>query len=27
MWKEDLDKQIAAIGLAVPNAALNRRIH
>jgi ring-1,2-phenylacetyl-CoA epoxidase subunit PaaA len=27
MWKEDLDKQIAAIGLAVPDAALNRRIH
>jgi 1,2-phenylacetyl-CoA epoxidase catalytic subunit len=27
MWKEDLDKQIATIGLAVPDAALNRRIH
>lgn len=27
MWKEDLDKQIAAIGLTVPDAALNRRIH
>jgi len=27
MWKEDLDKQIAAIGLVVPDAARGRRIH
>jgi 1,2-phenylacetyl-CoA epoxidase catalytic subunit len=27
MWKEDLDKQIAAIGLVVPDPARGRRIH
>ena len=27
MWKEDLDKQIAGIGLVVPDAARGRRIH
>ena len=27
MWKEDLDKQIAAIGLVVPDPARDRRIH
>jgi 1,2-phenylacetyl-CoA epoxidase catalytic subunit len=27
MWKEDLDRQITAIGLAVPNASLGRLIH
>ena len=27
MWKEDLDKQIAAIGLVVPDATHGRRIH
>ena len=27
MWKEDLDKQIAAIGLVVPDATRGRRIH
>ena len=27
LWKEDLDKQIAAIGLAVPDAQRGRRIH
>jgi 1,2-phenylacetyl-CoA epoxidase catalytic subunit len=27
MWKEDLDKQIAAIGLAVPDSNAGRRIH
>ena len=27
MWKVDLDRQIESIGLAVPDAALGRRIH
>jgi len=27
MWKEDLDKQIATIGLVVPDPARGRRIH
>ncbi len=27
MWKADLDAQIAAIGLAVPDAAVGRQIH
>ena len=27
MWKADLDRQIAALGLAVPDAGAGRRIH
>lgn len=27
MWKEDLDRQIAAIGLVVPDANAGRRVH
>ena len=27
MWKEDLDRQIATIGLSVPDSSAGRRIH